>query len=219
MFRYFLTSLVLSLILTGNSSPQSDHSIQLNAGLIKPMSSSNGLTGMIQYNYAINRIFDFYAYAGYSSWDKYKVRIRLDRTVYNQPEPNFTTAYPYDDHILIPVYIGGRVNFYTNELFSSFLNIELGYSYLSYNSMDLIAVRNPETGDIEKYQADIYSTKIIKENLFGFGIGAGISHPISDQLSLVFSFKLNSYLNSNYNGLFSTRGTYTMFLGGFNYRI
>lgn len=218
MHKYFFISLFL-LILTEFSYPQDIHSLQINAGLIKPMSSSNGLSGMLQYNYSVSKILDLYAYTGYSSWDRYKLKIMIDRTEYSHPESNFTTAYPYDEHILIPVYIGGQVNFHTNELFNSFVNIELGYNYLSYNSYDLIPIKNPETGDIEKYQADITSKQTVKENLIGVGIGAGISHPISTQLSLVFTFKLNSYMNSNYYGFLSTRGTYTMFLGGFSYKI
>jgi hypothetical protein len=218
MFKYFFTSLVLSLILSGYSSAQSDHSIQLNAGLIKPMSSSEGLTVLVQYNLSLNQTFDFYTYTGYSAWDKYKITF-LEEGPVTGNDQRFFDSYSSDDHILIPVYFGGRVNFYSNDLFHSFLNLEFGYSYLSYNSYNQIEKKNPETGKTEGYYPDLTTRKANRENLFGLGIGAGLSHPVSKNVSLVFSFKLNTYLNSEYNGLFSTRGTYTMFLGGFSYRI
>ncbi|MHB8906249.1 MAG: hypothetical protein ACYC6D_09010 [Melioribacteraceae bacterium] len=70
-----------------------------------------------------------------------------------------------------------------------------------------------------KYYVDQSTRKENREDLFGLGIGAGISHSLTENLNLVLLFKLNSYINSNYSGIFSSRGTYTMFLAGFNFSI
>lgn len=173
---------------------------------------------MVQYNLSLSKNVDIYTYTGYCTWDMYKIRFMAEGP-YDMSGPKYFSSYSSDEHILIPFYLGGRINFYTNDLFHSFLNLEIGYSYLNYNSYDQIEKKNPETGKIEGYYPDLTSQKENSENLFGLGIGAGISHPVSENLNLVFSFKLNTYLNSKYYGLFSTRGTYTMFLGGFDYKL
>lgn len=227
-----MNKLILSLLLSftiamcgfiqaqGNSSyTKNSHSLQFNGGIITPMSSSTGLTGSVQLNYALNERIKLYVYTGYSEWDKYNIVIQLVKEFYSNNEKMFFNSYSADDHILIPVYIGSSVNLHTNKLFTSFLTAEIGYSYLSFNSYDQMRSVNAETGEVLSYRPDVTTKKENKENLFGIGIGAGLFHPISDNTELIFSFKLNSYVNNNLPGLFSRRGTYTAFSAGFNFNI
>lgn len=212
-------SLLISFIIVLQSIifAQDSNSIQINGGIVMPMSSSKGLTGIIQFNYPLTSTINLYLYTGYSTWDQYKVTFIEDYSVI-QRETIFQ-SYSADDHKLIPFYIGSRINLHTNKLFTSFISCEIGYSYLSYNSYKNWKSINPETGEVQGYYTDGSTRTKIRENLFGIGIGVGLARPLSENLSLVLSYKLNSNINSSYNGLFSTRGTYSQFLVGFGFKI
>jgi hypothetical protein len=217
MCKSFLASVIFSFILTNVSLSQDSHSIQLNWGIIMPMSSSKGLTTSIQFNYSINPQFELYGYLGYSNWDLYKVTFHEELS--DVQKQQYFTTYPETDHVLVPIYIGSKINIHTNKLFTSFVNVELGYSYLSYDNYDVIKIINPETNAVINYQTNSTTVEKKRENLFGFGLGAGILHPMTKRLNLILSYKLNTYINSNYFGLFSTRGTYSTFSAGFNFSI
>jgi len=218
MNKSSVSFLVLTLVFFFNIiSAQEPNSIGINGGLIFPRSSSKGLTGLVQFNFPINEQFHLYAYSGYSAWDKYYVYFREDYSEV-QKELVFKT-YSSDDHTLIPFYLGGLLNLHTNDFFTFYVNIELGYSYLSYNRYDHWKSINPETGEVLGYYVDVTTKEEITENLFGIGIGAGISHPMGENLRLIFSFKLNSYLNSHYYDFLSTQGTYSMLLAGISFNI
>lgn len=175
------------------------------------------MTGSAQFNYLFNDQIKFYTYTGFSTWDKNNIVIREVKEVFHNDEKLFHNTYNEDNHILIPIYIGGKINLHTNSLFTSFINIELGFSFLSYNSYELWKSVDPETGEVFGYYQGMKTEN--KENLFGVGIGAGLSHPISGTTDLLLSFKLNSHVNEKYPGLFSRRGTYTTFTVGFNFNI
>jgi hypothetical protein len=212
-------SLFISFVILLQSSifVQDSNSIQINGGIVMPMSSSKGLTGTIQFNYSLTSAIKIYIYTGYSTWDQYKVTFIEDYSVI-QKETIFQ-SYSADDHKLIPFYVGSRMNFHTNKLFTSFISCEIGYSYLSYNSYKNWKSVNPETGEVQGYFADGITRTKIDEKLFGIGMGVGIFHTLSENLNLVLSYKLNSHINSGYNGLFSKRGTYSQFLAGFGFSI
>lgn len=218
MFKSFFSSLIIiSVIFSKFIFAQDSNSIQVNGGIIMPMSSSKGLTASIQFNYTFNPIIQLYGYIGYASWDQYNITFHEDYSPIQKQQ--YFKIYSADNHILLPIYLGGKLNFNTNKLFTSFINLGLGYSHLSYNSFDNFKSFNQEIGEVLGYYPDFSTKKEVSENLFGLGIGAGISHPITESLSLILSFKLSSYINSNYYGLFSTRGTHTMFLAGFDFNI
>ena len=120
---------------------------------------------------------------------------------------------------MIPVYFWSFINLHTNKIFTAYINLEAGYSYLSYNSYENWKSVNPYTGRVIGYYVDRGTKEEITENLYGVGIGAGISHPMRENLNLEFPFKLNSYLNSSYYDFFSPKGTYMMFLVGINFKI
>jgi opacity protein-like surface antigen len=218
MLKSLFSSVILISIIASNSiSAQDDNSIQISGGLIMPMSASNGFTSSIQFNYNFNQNIQFYIYSGYSSWDKFYVNYIEDYST-TQKQTLFET-YTSDNHILIPVYIGSRINFHTNKLFTSFVTFEVGYSYLSYNSYNIKKEIDPATGEVLSYNPDLSTKKEITENLIGLGAGAGISYPISKNINIILSYRLNSQLNSKYYDFFSSEGTYSAFNLGFNFSI
>lgn len=218
MIRLFISSFFfLSIFLTKITFAQEANSIQINGGIISPMYSSKGYSGLIQFNYPLTKGFSLYLYSGYMWWDQHKVVYLEDNSIVQKQ--TIFNSFNANDHVLIPVYIGSRINLHTNKLFTSYLTAELGYSFISYNSYQNLRLVNPATGEVLDYYVDQSSRKKNREDLFGLGIGAGISHSLTENLNLVALFKLNSYINSNYSGIFSSRGTYTMFLVGFNFII
>jgi hypothetical protein len=217
MFKTFSTSLIILFLISNFLFAQEANTIQINGGIIMPMNSSKGLTTSLQFNYSLSSKFQVYLYGGYSAWDKYNTHY-LENLSTIQHKQHFT-SYSADEHILIPIFFGAKINLHTNKIFTSFLNFELGYSYLSFNSYQQSKVINPETGEVLSYHPDIFSKIENEENLFGFGIGAGISHPMGRKLNLILAFKLNGYLNSNYYNFFNGSSVNTTILAGFGFNI
>lgn len=218
MFKSFFESSIFILLIFSNITlAQSNSSIQINGGLLIPMSASKGLSTSIQYNYSFNSNIQFYIYSGYSNWDKFNASF-LEEGSALQKQTHFST-YIADNHILIPLYIGSRINIHTNKLFTFFTTIEAGYSYLSYNAYGFKKEIEPGTGVVLAYNTDLNTKKKTNENLFGVGVGVGLSHQINNNMDVILSFKLNSQINSSYYSFFSNQGTYTAFNLGFNFNI
>lgn len=216
MIKYALVLLVILNV--PFKTPAQNTSLEIHGGIISPRHSSVGFSTALQFNYRVNTAISCYLYSGISLWDKHEILIRKEGIIYNN-EPNIFESYSADDHFLIPVYMGAKIFFRPNKLFVPFLNFELGYSYLSYNSYEQIPRVSSETGRVVGYEPDKTAKKVNHENLFGVGFGAGISHSISNSINLLLAFKLNSFVNENYPGLFSSRGTYTTFSAGLNYNL
>jgi len=212
----FLASAVFLLFFPNIISAQTN-SFQINGGIIIPHSSSNGFTGSLQYNFSLSDDIMLYLNSGFSSWDKHYVAF-LEEYSEIQKKTYFET-YSADEHLLIPVYLGGRINLHANELFTAFGTIEIGYSYLSYNSYKITRVIDEDTGEILSYDTDENSGEKITENLFGVGIGVGLTHELTENLNILLSFKLNSHANSEYYNFLSREATYTSFNLGFNFNI
>ena len=218
MCKSFFVALIFVLIIFSNIIlAQSNNSIQINGGLLIPMSASKGLSTSIQYNYSFNSNIQFYIYTGYSNLDKFYASF-LEQSSSLQQQTHFST-YIADKHILIPLYIGSRINIQTNKLFTFFTTIEAGYSYLSYNAYEFTKDIDPVTGVVLAYNTDLNTKEKRNENLFGVGAGVGLSHPINSNMNVILSFKLNSQINSSYYSFFSNQGTYTAFNLGFNINI
>ncbi|NMB81841.1 MAG: hypothetical protein GYA14_08485 [Ignavibacteria bacterium] len=188
---------------------QNSSSIQINGGFISKRMSSLGLNSSVQYNHGISENFELYGYVGYAAWDYYEIAI--------QHELRFYKSVVEDDHNLYSAFGGARTYFGKTDWFTAFVEAEIGYLYLSYNNYKIF--RGTLSSNQIAFYPDYGTKKYIKENLFGIGLGAGIIHPMSGGISLVFYYKLNTYINSKYNGLFSKRGTYSLFNVGFNYKI
>lgn len=218
MFKsFFASSIFILLIFSNIILAQSNNYIQFNGGLLIPRSASKGLSISIQYNYSFNRNIQFFIYTGYSNWDKYNASF-LEQSSSLQRQTHFST-YIADKHIMIPIYIGSRINIHTNKLFTFFTTIEAGYSHLSYNAYGFIKEVDPGTGVVLAYNTDLNTKEKRNENLFGVGAGVGLSHPITSNVNVILSFKLNSQINSSYYNFFSNQGTYTSFNLGFNFSI
>jgi hypothetical protein len=167
---FFVSLIFVSIILSKAIFAQDSYSIQLNGGIVIPMSSSNGLISSVQVNYSLNPNIQFYIYSGYSAWDRYNVVYHEEYSAVQKKQ--LFNSYSADNHILIPVYIGSRINFHTNKIFTSYLNIEMGYSHLSYNNYKNLREVDSGTGEILSYYVDQSSKKEIssinKEFEFNF---------------------------------------------------
>lgn len=212
-----LLSLLALITVSGILQAQNARSIQLNAGAIFPMNSSKGFSTALQYNYSLNSTVQLYAYSGISYWDENHLLYEVDRS--DIRKNMIFTSYDADEHVLIPLYLGSRINLHSDKLFTTFINLELGYSHLSYNAYDNVVVVDDNTGKVKEFYADPKSRRKVNDNLFGIGAGVGISHEITEGIELQLSYKLNSFINSSYNGFFTSRGTYNTVVLGFNYGI
>ncbi len=212
-------ALIFTLFSFFNLLSQDRISLQINGGILYPQHASNGLILKAQMNYKISKSFSFYLYSGINQWDKFIIKLRGQAEYNGSNYTRIFDSYSSDNHFMIPVYLGSKFIFNTNKLFSSYLNLELGYSYLTYNSYDQLILENIETGFIKNYIPDLNSIKKIRDSLIGLGAGAGISHPLSNRIDLLFAFQLNSFINKRYEGFFSNEGTYTAFTLGINYNI
>lgn len=202
-------SLIIVFLFSQVLFSQNSSSLQINGGFISKRMSSLGLTSSVQYNHNIDNGLELYGYLGYAAWDLYNITIEYNRIYYKYPAE--------DSHDLVSVFTGVRKYFKQTSWFEPFLEIEVGYLYLTYNSYKYFRASN--TGNQVGFYPDYGSLKTNFEHLFGVGLGAGIIHPMSGGLSIVFTYKLNTYINNNYNGLFSRRGTYSLVNVGFNYKI
>jgi hypothetical protein len=164
MFKSRFVSVVfLSIIFARIILAQDSLSVQLSGELISPGSSSKGLTGVVQLNYLINSKISLYFYSGYATWDKFRVYFQENYSTIQKQ--TISDSYSSDNHIFIPVYAGGKFSIYNFKVFSLYLNVEFGYSYLSYNNYDNKKRVYPETGAVVGYCVDSSTKQKIHENL------------------------------------------------------
>ncbi len=191
--------------------PQGKSSIQFTGGTVNPMSSSSGLSGAFQYNYNINPRFNLFVSTDYSVWDKRYYIFYPNTIIHNDP----LRSYPESDHSLSRIMAGGRYIIIEPAKFQLFVEGGIGYSYLKYKSYDMQLVNTPDGGQEILYSVGTNES----ENLFNISTGIGFIHQMTTNWDVLLEFKMNTYLNSHYYGIFSSRGTFTGFNGGFNYRI
>jgi len=214
---FFIALVTILSVFTNVSFAQDSNSMQISGGLFMPMNSSKGFNTSVQYNYNYSENIQFYIYSGYSSWDKFNVAFTEDWSLI-QRQTLFKT-YSSDEHILIPIYIGSRINIHKNKIFNSFATFEIGYSFLSYNNYEIKKEINPATGKVLAYNPDLRTKKEIKENLLGVGAGIGLYRPITENINVILAFKLNVQLNSKYYNFLNSQGIYTSINLGFNFSI
>lgn len=119
----FVTAAVLIL-------PQSKHSFQITGGILMPLSSSRGLMTNLQYNYQYNSRFSFYLYTGYGAWDQFKIQY-IAESKPGQNQILFEAAYA-DEHKIIPLGAGAKLNFHSTSWLTTFVSMEVNYAHLSY---------------------------------------------------------------------------------------
>jgi hypothetical protein len=198
----FLSSFIFS---------QGKSSIQFTGGTVYPMSSSPGLSGTVQYNYNLNPRINLFISADYSAWDQMQFSYQDGN---NFPQ-DYKTGYLESGHSLTRIMTGGRYIIVEPAQFKLFIEAGLGYSYLQYDSYNVDWRLLPDN----KYSPVNTLSGKVTENLFNFSSGIGFIHSMTERWDILFEFKMNTYLNSHYYGLFSKHGTFTGFNGGFNYRI
>jgi hypothetical protein len=210
MKRSYLIA-VLVLFLSSFSYSQGKTSIQLTGGEVHPISSSPGLSGALQYNYNINPRFNLFVSADYSYWDErnFSYIKRID----NKDVP--ATGYIETDHELSRIMAGGRYLITQGEQLKLFVEAGIGYSYLHYYGYDIELTNNPD-GSTEISNPPAYRAH---QNLFNFSTGIGFIHPITKRCDILFEFKLNTFMNNQYSGLFGYQSTFSSFHFGFNYKV
>lgn len=206
----------LSVFSFRSVSAQDRFSIQLNGGLISPRSSSTGFTGALQFNLPLAGRTQIYFYTGYSSWDKLHQVINPEGSSEVYPKTMYQT-YSEDDHTLIPIFAGLKFYAHSTDYFNTFINFELGYSYSAFNKYSKWNTITREGGGIMEFYPDNNSKTRISYNLYGFGFGGGIESMSIYNFKVLLFVKLNTHLNSEIQGLFSRRGTYSTFGAGINY--
>lgn len=216
-WSFLILLFTVTILFSNVSLAQNQKSIQINGGLLWPMSSSTGINTSMQFNYQLNSDIQIYVYSGYQSWDKFNVTILADWSQ-TQKQTNFST-YTSDSHQLIPIYLGGRMKLFTSKLFTIHGSVEIGYSFLSYNSYQLIKEVNSSTGAIIAYRPALDIKKKINENLLGLGAGIVLSHNLTEKLDLLISYKLNSHINSKYYDFLHSEVTNTSLNLGLSYGI
>ncbi|MDR3666924.1 MAG: outer membrane beta-barrel protein, partial [Ignavibacteriaceae bacterium] len=196
------------LILTSLVYSQEKSSIQFSGGIVYPISSSSGLSGTIQYNYNINSRFNFFVSADYSSWDETNFNY-IDKS---SMVGTYKTGYSESDHAFSRIMAGGRYLITQDDQFNLFVDAGIGYSYLKFNVYDMKENNNPD-GSIEVLFTPAGK---VSENLFNISSGIGFIHPMTERWDILFEYRLNTYLNSQYHGLLSSNGTFSNFQLGFN---
>jgi hypothetical protein len=215
MKKLFIVIFILINITSSNIiHSQNSGSLEISGGFVLQASASTGFNATLQYNYQFNDNIQFYIYSGYYSWDEFYVNFYEDLTP-PQKETHFRT-YSEDNHTLIPLYIGSRVNLHTNKLFTLFASFEIGYSNLNYNSYQIEKIIDTTNGVVISYQPDLSTKEEVNENLLGIGIGAGITREITQSINIVLYYKLNSQINSKYYDALSSKATYSTINLGIN---
>ena len=193
---------------------QSDFSIQLNSGL----SGFSGFSGLLQLNYSLNSDLDLYLYSGYSNVDR-RINSRLDNHDLGLHQSSNHSRLIMGDNNIIPIYFGGSLDFYKNDWITTFANLELGYSHMSFNTYERMLPVHSDAGDVIGYRPDRSTRENHSENLFGTGIVVGASHQITNGLEVLLTLKLNTNTNFGRMKIFSRPTTYTSLLAGLNYRL
>ncbi len=206
------------LFLTNSINAQSDFSIQLNSGISSSSNSLKGFSGLLQLNYSLNSDLDLSLYSGYSKLDKnYNDHLRhrdLDFT-----KSRYFNGLIEGDNNIIPIYFGGSLDLYENEWITTFANLELGYSHLSFNTYESMLPVNSDDGKLIRYRPDRSTREKHSENLFGTGIGLGAAHPITTGLEVLLTLKLNTSTNFDNMSMFGRRSSSISLLAGLNYSL
>lgn len=210
---------VMAIIFFTNSiNAQSDFSIQLNSGISDISSSLTGFSGQLQLNYSLNPDLDLYLYSGYSNVERHNNN-RLSHHDLNLANSRNHSGLIMGDNNVIPIYFGGSLDLFENEWITTFANLELGYSYLSFNTYERMLPIHSDNGELIRYRPDRSTRENHSENLFGTGIGVGASHEITNGLEVLLTLKLNTNTNFDRMKMFSRPSTYTSLLAGINYRL
>lgn len=184
---------------------QSDLQFHITGGFVSPFNSTRGASviGKVQYNY--NEKFSTYLSSGYLSYGQYYLIYQIDHENKKISDES--------DHEVVPILLGGRYTAVNSTSWHPFIEVELGLSIFNYTTGDIIPMYHPDTGELVQF--DRINNRDVKKALATFGIGLGITHPITQNFGTELGLKLNSNINEKYNILFGGRGTYITIFWGF----
>ncbi len=101
MKALIVSTIALIILISSSAKPQTESSINILGGIISPINSSNGLTGLLEFNRPVSNKISLYTYSGLLSWDKNSIRFHI-------PNRNDVHSYSETDHILIPFYFSAK---------------------------------------------------------------------------------------------------------------
>lgn len=208
MKRSFVLALIIAAAIAVQIYPQGKYSIQVTGGLISPLNSSKGAMGNVQLNYYNSPDIIFYLNAGLSYWDKTYIHFNVD---------NYTPieSKSQDSHIMSSYYLGARFFVHRDKVLNLFLEGEVGTAFLSYKNYGNVL---QYTSDGKPVYTPVFDSDVNK-NLFGLGVGAGITHNLGSRAEMLLELKYNTMASSGYSKLFYIDGTSTMLAFGFNLSI
>lgn len=192
-------SLILIFVLSSYIFPQESNSIQFYGGMVSPVNSQTGVSGIFQYNHQFGDKLSYYTYTGIFWWDRNNVHYLSS----SANDAYWKKTYSEEDHFIIPVYAGIKYFFHNSSSFNPYFMAELGTGYFTYNSFNLLlnASADPE-GTIIASQ----SNKTRKNDFFfGAGFGIGILHNLDSSFQFSMEIKITTIKSSQHN-LFSSGG-------------
>lgn len=178
---------IFVLISFVNILSQPKYSIQVNGGLLYPNGADDGLTTSVQLNYRLKESGYIYFNAGINNWDKNIISLATADKKY--------TSYSEDEHFSISFYTGYHFIFKTVKTFKIFINSEIGYNYLRYDSYKNIIhiLENDEEHKTNYiFGVDPSSRKRISKSLFGVGLSTGVKNMMTENFGLSIELKMNN---------------------------
>jgi len=195
---------ILFLISFAKIISQPQYSIQIHGGLLYPNGADKGLATNLQLNYFLKESTYIYFNTGFLNWDKKYIFLSKQGKIYSSQSE--------DDHKLISFYSGYQLILKSVNTFKIFVNAEIGYNYVSYNSYKNFVEVIEEDEHITKYifGFDPSSRKRVSKNLFGVGLGTGVKNMMTENFGFLIELKMNKlFYSTNYSI------TYYTFSAGF----
>jgi hypothetical protein len=171
------------------SYPQENIRIGLNAGGVNPLKLAYDVNGF-----------------GMNAEGTYTIAENFDFTAsIGWNEAHFSDKFDYKQ---IPLLVGARYYLF-NYYFKPYVALEAGVSYCDIDQEEIILTRNfsgqPEAPVLQTHRSSQ------KELLFGFSPNLGVMVPIVENIDLFVNLRIHYTSNS--------KGSYSLFSGGFNFPI
>jgi|GEM_PF-4490410 len=201
--RLFLI-LFSSIILISINAQENLH-LHVAGGLVSPFNSKRGGSILGKAQYHIDKQFSLYFQSGYLYYGEYYLNYEIDHERKRIADEL--------NHEVIPILLGGRYTAVNESSWYPFIEVELGVSIYNFQKGDIIPRYHHETGELVQF--DRVNLREENKVLASYGVGFGITHPITQNLGTEIGLKLNSNIDEQYSILLGGRGTYTTIYWGF----
>jgi hypothetical protein len=168
-------------VFTVNVFSQSSQNLNASFGLLSPVSNFNGFAVSVGYEKQLSKSLSIYFYTGELYWNYEDLPFGYNPINYAISARDFT-VYPF--------YCGARFLLSTYKSFKVYTGLELGYNYMTYTSYPLQVYEDPITHQND-YYSDTNRKEKITENMFGFGVGLGVSHLLTNKAGFLVEIKRN----------------------------